>query len=310
MIRRGSNQQGGGGILARSAILELLQAGHIFSPGTWVEGQLQNAAYEVRIASDLMFIPGPDGEHVKYNVGEHHPDAIILKEGEVALVSTSERFRLPGDISAYIGTKWSLARRGLLVLTGSFVNPRFGLRLTEGNWVPKDDERLHFLIANLGSEPQAILPESTSLASLQFHRVVGDPGMMVTSSTQNLIADDYEANSPASALSLFPELRRQRKAIEELKVSVEKVENGFAPLVTFGVYLLSVTFLGVILNSLLQFATDHRVATLAREVPHNLGFTIIAVTGIVCIAVIIKKFMDGLVAVITAGISTITGRKP
>jgi deoxycytidine triphosphate deaminase len=309
MNRRRRESRDGGGILARSAILERLETGEIFAPDTWTESQLGNAAYEVRLAGDLMFIPGPTGEHVKYNVGEYHPDAIILKEGEVALVSTVERFRLPADIGAYIGTKWSLVRRGLLVLTGSFVNPRFGLQLVGNSWEPKPDERLHFLIVNLGSEPQAISPGITSLVSLQFHRVLGDPGTDATPSTQRLIADDYEPNAPAAALSLFPELKRQREAIEELRVGVEKIENGFSPLITFGVYLLAVTFLGVVLNSSLQLATDHRVAALARDIPHNWPFTLVAVSAIAGIALVIKKIVDALVAVLTAATTAFGNRR-
>lgn len=307
---RRSRQEASGGILGRAEILKRLLAGQIFAPGTWAEGQLKNAAYEVRIANDLMFIPGPDGKHVKYGVGQQHIEAIILKEGEVALVSTAERFRLPEDVAAYVGTKWSLARRGLLVLTGDFVNPRFGLHLVGDDWEPADDERLHFLIVNLGSEPQALKPRSDSVVSLQFHKVLGDPGLIETGSTQRLISENYEASAPASALSLFPELNRQHEEIKELKeeikglkVEVERVENGFGPLVTFGVYLLAITFLGVILNSSIQLASDKRVVNLANEIPHGWAFAFIVIMGMICGTVVIKALIDALVKLTTGSAS-------
>jgi deoxycytidine triphosphate deaminase len=233
-----------GGVLAYSELLRRLEAGELFSPGTWRPEQLRGAAYEVRLASDLMFIRGSGGESTKYGSGEYHPDPIILNEGEVALVSSVERCRFPGDLAANISIKWDLARKGLLVLTGGFVNPRFGLTRIDDRWEPKDDERLHFLVVNLGSEPQALVPGETRLASVQFLSMIGSPGEQVAPSTQAVIAREYAADAPVAALAVFHELRRQRRRLDRLNASYEKLEHGFQPLLTFGLYILAVTFLG------------------------------------------------------------------
>lgn len=284
--------QPSGGILAYSELLRRLEAGEIFAPGTWRAEQLRGAAYEVRLASDLMFVRGRGGVSTKYGPGEHHPDAIILNEGEVALVSSAERCRFPGDVAANISTKWDLARKGLLVLTGGFVNPRFGLQYAGEQWVPKEDERLHFLVVNLGAEPQSLTPNDTRLASVQFVSMVGDPGTETAPSTQQIIAEDYLPDAPVAALAVFRELRRQRKRLDRLTSSYDKLEHGFQPVLTFGIYLLAVTFLGVILNSVLQLASEQRVREVADLFAGHWVFAGIVAILIICLTILGKRFLD------------------
>jgi deoxycytidine triphosphate deaminase len=293
--RRGAS----GGILAYSELLRRLEAGELFSPGSWRTEQLRGAAYELRLASDLMFIRGPGGKSTKYGVGDRHPDPVILDEGEVALVSSVERCRFPSDVAANITVKWDLARKGLLVLTGGFVNPRFGLTNIDGHWVPKDDERLHFLVVNLGSDPQALIPNETRLASVQFLSMIGDPDEQVAPSTQGLIAREYTADAPVSALAIFRELRRQRKRLDRLTASYEKLEHGFQPLLTFGLYILSVTFLGVILAGMFQLASEQKAAQFAKLFAGHWPFTIVVIFIILAITIIGKAFLDLLTRIVT-----------
>jgi len=293
-----------GGILAYSELLHRLQQGEIFSPDSWRVQQLRGAAYEVRLASDLMFVRGRGGESIKFGPGEHHSDPIILNEGEVALVSSAEKCRFPSDLAAFISTKWDLSRRGLLVLTGGFVNPRFGLKNVDGQWVPKEDERLHFLLVNLGSEPQSLTPEETRLASVQFSLMVGDPGSEVAQSTQSIITDDYSPDAPVTALAVFRELRRQRRRLDRLTSSFDKLEHGFQPLLTFGIYLLAITFLGVVLSNGLQLASQEHVRQMATLFGGHWQFTAIVIAAIIGITVIGKRVLDLMVALVSTSGNT------
>ena len=256
-----------------------------------------------------MFIRGPAGESTKYDLGQHHPDPIILNEGEVALVSTVEQCRFPSDVAASIATKWDMARKGLLVLTGGFINPRFGLTQVDGRWIPKDNERLHFLVVNLGAEPQALIPNETRLASVQFLSMIGDPDELVAPSTQAVIAREYPADAPVAALAVFRELRRQRSRLDQLNTSYERLEHGFQPLLTFGLYILAITFLGVILNGMFQLASEQRAKQFASMFAGHWPFTIVVTAIVIAIAVVVKALLDFLSRVLTIGISAISRRR-
>jgi hypothetical protein len=250
------------------------------------------------MASDLLFVTRPDGTPVKYDVGDHQRDPIILEPSCVALVSTAERFTLPQDLGAHVSVKWSLARLGILVLTGGFVNPGFGYTEVDGKWQAVPDERLHFLVANLGNEPQVLIPDSTILASLQFVTIVGAAGNRPVASTQRLISSAYGPDAPLKALSLFPQFAAQREDLGNLDERMDRVERGALPLVTFGVYLLAVTFLGVILNASLSLVSDARVSRLAHAVPRDWPFALLGVTFLVCVTVMFKKILDVVTEVV------------
>lgn len=282
------------GLLGGSAILARLNAGEIFVPGTWETSQVRGAGYDIRMATDLLFITNSDGVPLKYEVGNHRTEPVILEPSGVAMVSTTERFRLPQDLGAHVSVKWSLSRVGVLVLTGGFINPGFGYKKIAGKLEPSPDERLHFLIVNLGSEPHVLIPRSTSLASLQFVTIIGSAENKVADSLQSeIIAED--ANAPAKALSLFPQFSSQKELLDRLDERLSRVENGTQPLVTFGIYLVAITFLGVILNATLGLASDSSVTRLARALPHNPSFTVIVVTLLIFLTVVSKRILDVLV---------------
>ncbi|WP_371872277.1 dCTP deaminase domain-containing protein [Phytohabitans houttuyneae] len=288
------------GLLGKSEILKRLEADQIIRHGTWDRSQLKGAGYDVRMASDLLFITDPDGEPVKYAVGEHRIDPVILQPSSVALVSTKERFAFPSDIGAHVSVKWSWARKGVLVLTGGFVNPGFGFEWIGSRLEKSPDERLHFLIVNVGSEPQTLIPGITALASLQFATIVGESGNFPADSTQELISTKYAADAPNRALSLFPQLVEQNERLNRLSHRLERVEHGTAPLVTFGVYLLAVTFLGVLLNAGITFASDERVVKLSEEIPRTWPFALVAICAMGTVALIVKKILDVVIAALNA----------
>lgn len=52
-------------------------------------------------------------------------NSVTLEAGDFALVMTEELFQLPMNMAAHIGTKSSLARRGLILLAGLQIDPGF-----------------------------------------------------------------------------------------------------------------------------------------------------------------------------------------
>src|SRR6185437_15096896 len=287
------------GLLGRSSILRRLDSGQIFAPGTWNASQVRGAGYDIRMASDLLFMTDSKGAPHKYGLGNHHTGPVILEPSCVALVSSHERFRLPEDLGASVSLKWSLARDGILVLTGGFVNPGFGYRKVDGRLVAVPDERLHFLIVNLSDESYVLTPHTTEAVSLQFFTIIGSAEHVIAESSQEQVAAE-SPDAPNRALSLFPQLTAQRQLLEELQERVNRVENGTQPLVTFGIYLVSITFLGVILNGALSLVSDARVSKLAHAIPSNVSFTIIAVTFLLFLTVVSRKLLELLVELVRA----------
>jgi deoxycytidine triphosphate deaminase len=292
-----------GGLLAASEIRARLHDGKIFRENTWADDQVRGASYDVRIATDLMFVPDGKGGHTKVALGGTRKDPIVLAAGEVALVSTAERCCFPIDLGTHVSVKWDLARRGLLVLTGGFVNPGFGFRRDGEVWVPEDDERLHFLVVNVGSQPQALTPLETAIASLQFETLVGDPGVQPAGSTHVLIANTYKADTPSEFLALFPELARQRDTIDELARDVSRLEHGFQPVIMFGVYLFLVTLLGVVLSFSLQWINDSRVERFTDSLPTNWLFIVLAVVAIAASALVALRLIEFVGDIVTKWIS-------
>src|SRR5690242_19147994 len=103
-------------MLNRDQIKARLDAGEIFRPGTWEEGSIGGASYDLHIAKDFLIVGGK-----AYQVGADVRD-IVIDSGETALVSTKERFCMPWNLVGNMSPKFTLVTQGILIHTGSIVD--------------------------------------------------------------------------------------------------------------------------------------------------------------------------------------------
>jgi deoxycytidine triphosphate deaminase len=143
-----------GTLLAGERLLAALRTpDRIFREGSWEPKQLKGAGYELRLAGDLLVLPlkAGDPEYRVIPKGGIIVDEITLAPGDSALISTQEKFSMDFDVTCLIGPKFRWSAKGLLVLQGMVAHPGYGrVQDARGQWIPKDDERLYLVIANIG----------------------------------------------------------------------------------------------------------------------------------------------------------------
>ena len=247
------------GVLGYDEILKRLEDGEIFREGTWLKENIRAAAYDLRVADDFLVVPDPDyPQGRKYRKGEKRKDPIILNPGDVAFVSSQEKICLPWDLSANIGIKFSFARKGILVLTGLLVDPGSGLLKREDDlWVPKQDERLHFVLANVGSNLFVLNPGEDKIASLQFFPVIGEPKKIYVPSGEDMQDEFFGENEKrGTGLVFFKDVSATMKKTDYLEDRIETIEKSTHQIVIFGVYLISASIIIAGLSYLLSLVSS------------------------------------------------------
>jgi hypothetical protein len=152
--------------------------------------------------------------------------------------------------------------------------------------VPKQDERIHFLVANLGSEKVKLVPGETQIASLQFFRVPEPVEKLPVESGEDMEREFFRDESAQHGLVFVARLREAKEQIESLKteiqttnVKVESLEKGTNQIVMFGVYLLCVSIVGVVITFALSILTSTGVKT-----PLSMCFQIVSLLAFLAIA--------------------------
>jgi dCTP deaminase len=247
-------------ILTSDRMLERLERGELLYPGTWTKDNIRAAAYDVRIADDFLIVPEDGYPHGRrYKKGEHRTKPVILQPGEVAFLSTRERICIPWDVCANIGIKFGYARQGILVLTGLLVDPGFGLMPTsDGKWIQKTDERIHFLLANVGSNTVVINPGRDKLVSIQFFEVQEPSVKKYVPSGEDMEAEFFgEKSTNEPGLAFFRHMTTAMTEIKGIRERLDSVERGTQQLVYFGVFLLS--------TSVIAASISYTLASLSSE---------------------------------------------
>jgi deoxycytidine triphosphate deaminase len=285
-------------VLGSSEISGLLEQGWLLRADTFDETCLRESGYDLRVADD--FFLAPSGSLFDY--GDRQRDGVLsLEPGEMAMVSTRERLCLPPNITAHIGIKFSYLTRGLLVLTGSFVDP--GYALSESEWdawqdwqatdesgtLPSaDDEdgsqagRLHFYLVNFSPVTVHVKMGEDTLATLQFLFVAGTVSRPRTTRGQDqAVRDQFGLTTPSAeqaqrlrfALIQSVErrlaeqgeaLRESRQRQDQLSVEIDRVSLGISPILQFGVILVAATLLGVVFNALISLDNKDYLERLSR----------------------------------------------
>ncbi|MEY9962011.1 hypothetical protein ABIA33_000032 [Streptacidiphilus sp. MAP12-16] len=221
--------------------------------------------------------------------------AFTLAPGDSALISTIEKFSFDFDITATIGDKFAMSARGLLILHGAAVHPGYGRTYDSmaDRWVPKHDERLYFIVANVG--PIDIhLREGDEIAYLQFFDIepaaqlrsvsnVGfdylsrlfradhdteDGGLAYFRNVKDLRSEtestvrDLQTRIEQSQREMESELAQLKREVSDAQTSVDRVTNASNTVVVFGVFLVGVTLLGFVLTS---------IADLIDKLPDHMG---------------------------------------
>jgi deoxycytidine triphosphate deaminase len=282
-----------GAVLGYSGILERLKQGEIFRQGTWGLSCIRAASYDLRIADDFMIIQRRHGDPpLIYGLGRSRREIITLKPGQVAFFSTAERLCMPWDLAGQISIKSSWPRRGLLVLGGQQVDPGFGR--------DQEEERLHFLVMNIGAKEVHIRPGEERLASLQLLALQGEVPDEIRErpvrgmrDVQEILfeTDPDDARGVDLALGFFSELAQLQEEFQTLERKhdqiaerINDVRSGALPLISFGIIVLALTFLGVVLDTLLQIAGNKgamaRLHTISAAAGGGSGILGVVIAGV------------------------------
>ena len=238
-------------ILGRDELLEMLKNGKIFKPGTWTKDNLGAATYDLRVSEDFLVVPDENDPHWyrRHPKGDKRKAFIVLNPGDVAFISSQEKISMPWNLAAHIGIKFALARKGVLLLTGVFVAPGYGMEKWNGSLVPKEDERIHFLVANLGSETVKLNPGHDKIGSLQFFRVAEPPDelkpKLYIEGEKEMEQEFFLDDTRQQGLVFVNQIKQAMDKITSLEVKLrttntklDTMEKSSKQIVMFGIYLL------------------------------------------------------------------------
>jgi deoxycytidine triphosphate deaminase len=242
----------------------------------WEEKNLYAARYDVRMAPDGCRTP--EGRFIPFDSNDPNEQLIgslVIHPGESAWISTYERFSVPANLTGTVTLKSHMANRGLLLLCGNVIDPRYGLEKNTGS-----DRRLRFFLANLGSNPIVITPEETRVASVQFWTVRGDAEA----------ADEVPVAPPYTkeGLGFFDRLGQLQKDYEELGKEVHRSRDLLHNLIVLGYFVLGTAIISAGLASLLAIGANKSLdSDIARAVPDTLAGKGLAAASILSVAWII-----------------------
>jgi deoxycytidine triphosphate deaminase len=274
-----------GTLLSGALLSEALTTGRIFWPETCDLMQVRGASYELRLAGDLLVIPTSKGAGTFRTVLPKDPSVgeFILAPGDSALVSTCERFCMDFCVSGLLGPKFRWSAKGLLVLQGMVAHPGYGReRSPSGEWLPKTDERLYLIVANVGPA-DIVMRRNDPIASIQFYEVEpaahpeavpnfgfddlssrlfatgetrAEGGLAYFKNVRDLQREvqderlERESRFKALEASVSQQLDAVKGQVAGAQLSVDRVRNATDNVVVFGAFLIAATLLGAVLSTL------------------------------------------------------------
>lgn len=254
----------------------------IFEPASWNPEGLRPAAYDLRIARDLLILPdgtrywhdGPPGRRKRTT-------SFVLEPRDVAFASSVEEVRMPADLAGNVAPKARQERQGILIMGGMLVDP--GYR-----------GRLHFQLANVGDEAFTIVPGETSLASLQLLQVEC-PSAHVSfeaPSSDDLLESLFypDAKDPLPPLAFFSNVDKLTEQVTAQGVALDSTTRSMDQLLVFGVFLVSITLftvaVGVLIDAIaggsIKDAADATTQTELTVPALVVAAALLAVVGIAC----------------------------
>jgi deoxycytidine triphosphate deaminase len=210
-------------LLSGNQIEEHVKQNHIFVQETFEPKNLRGAGYDLRIDPAVVIKTGGSRLEHRKCVGK-----FALEPGEIAILSSAERFCLQWHIAANLSVKFSSVRDGLHVLHGGLIDPGFGLRWNAiwEDWEPADDERVVFLVTNISDRALQIDPVSDSIMRVQFFELA-QPKAKPGKKDENLRAQDYRKAVMAGqvdglGLQFFQDSRVWERQLDQLRARMSE----------------------------------------------------------------------------------------
>src|SRR5688572_20319156 len=105
-------------ILIDLEIEKFIQSGLLISANTFSKNSLEASSYDIRVGSRAVV----GGEGIEIDLTK---DVMELGPGAYGGVVSFEKFILPNKVFARIGSKKALSFEGIILLTGSIVDPGY-----------------------------------------------------------------------------------------------------------------------------------------------------------------------------------------
>jgi hypothetical protein len=211
------------------------------------------------------------------NEGLEEP--LVLHSGDSAWISTHERFSFPGNIAGTVTLKSHLANRGLLLLSGTVIDPYYGSRAGVG------DRRLRFFVANLGTRSIVLTPEVTKIASVQFFTIKGP------------VPEAGDGPIPSApplmdqGLGFLERLKELQRRYSRLRKEVHRTRDLLNNLIVLGYFVLGTAVVSAGLATLLSIGSnEHLASDIERAVPDDLAGKGLAAAVALSLAWIIYSF--------------------
>ena len=277
-------------ILGGKSIEARLKAGQIFHHSTWEKSSIKEASYALRVANDGMVI----GDDI-YEPGKDYYSKpfIEIEPGRIAILSTIERLCMPNDLAGKLGIRLDYASRGLTGLMGIQVDPCYGQN--------HPDERLFIKVANFCNETVRISP-GDAVFNIEFSKVENPITVDKPSTWERIKRSIADQPSAAKDWTYMTKVNFDAQGIEprvtkQVTNDVNSIRQGQQSVVMFGVFLVSITILGVMLGLLFSVNSAPNWVT-------QWGWIILmALFTIAVAAIVIFVVTAGLAFLKTSGIS-------
>jgi deoxycytidine triphosphate deaminase len=164
-----SSDKAASGILIDTEIQDSVTAGSLIVHSTFSPASLEASSYDIRVGA--RGVVGGDGTEL-----DLRREPMELQPGAYGGVVSMECFDLPGNISARIGSKRALSYEGVILLTGSTVDPGYRGHLLFGIYnasqrkvIIRSGRKLcNVVFEKLSAEPEKLVPSDPNLASGSF----------------------------------------------------------------------------------------------------------------------------------------------
>ncbi len=154
-------------ILAEDSILQMVQTGRLIVDSTFDASSLQTTSYDIRVGKKAII--GGQGKEMDLT-----SESLVIDPGSYAGIISLEKIKLPNNVLAQIGSKRKFSYEGLILLTGSVIDPGY-----EGH--------LLFGLYN-ASTKRVVIPTRTKICNIVFvllekeqKPVAPDPALLIGS---------------------------------------------------------------------------------------------------------------------------------
>lgn len=148
------------GVLTDAEISSAVSAGTLISKETFSQSSLEASSYDISVG--MKGIVGGEGNEIDLS-----KDPMVLGPGAYGGIISLERLKLPDDVYARIGSKRALSYEGVILLTGTMVDPGY-------------DGHLLFGLYN-ASQRRVVIRIRRKICNIVFERLSHPPKKTATS---------------------------------------------------------------------------------------------------------------------------------